>query len=80
MKTKRSATQLVKEKQAIYKTENTITIPVELFETAESKEEIEDWLLVHSPEFIRKMRKARKNDAEGKFIAWEQAKKKLNTK
>ena len=72
--------QFIKEKQISYQTGNTITIPIEVFETAESKEEIEDWLLAHDPEFIKRMLKARKNDIEGKGIPWEQVKAKLNIK
>ncbi len=37
-------------------------------------EELEDWLLVHNPEFIARMRRARENDLAGKSIAWEQVK------
>ncbi|PIU84149.1 MAG: hypothetical protein COS68_00250 [Elusimicrobia bacterium CG06_land_8_20_14_3_00_38_11] len=78
MKNKKS--EFLRETKTTYKTTNTITIPVEVFETAESKEEIEDWLLVHDPEFIKRMLKARKNDIEGKGIPWEQVKAKLNIK
>ena len=40
-------------------------------------EELEDWLLVHSPEFIARMRRARQNDLTGRSIAWEQVKQEL---
>ena len=70
----------VKDRQTIYKAKQTITIPLGVFETAESKEEIEDWLLAHDHEFIERMRKARKNDLEEKGIPWEQVKKRLNIK
>ena len=67
----------VKEKQSTYGAGNTITIPVEVFETAESKEEIEDWLLAHDPEFIKRMRKAKADMDAGKGITLEELKKKL---
>ena len=35
-------------------------------------EELEDWLLVHNPEFIVRMRRARENDLAGRSIAWKQ--------
>jgi hypothetical protein len=40
-------------------------------------EELEDWLLVHNPEFIARMRRARENDLAGRSIAWEQVKQEL---
>lgn len=40
-------------------------------------EELEDWLLVHSPEFISRMLRARENDLAGRSIAWEQVKQEL---
>lgn len=73
---KKNKSQFIKEKQIAY-TGNTITIPVEVFETAESKEEIEDWLLAHDPEFIKRMRKAKADMDAGKGITLEEVKKKL---
>lgn len=71
----------VKERKAVYQTKpDVVTIPVTVFETAESKEELEDWLLANDREFIEKMRKVRKDDLAGKFISWEEVKKKLNIK
>lgn len=76
----KSKSQFIKETKTIYKTSDTITIPLEVFETAESKEEIEDWLLAHDSEFIKKMLKARKEDIDGKDIPWEQVRKRLDIK
>ncbi|MEW6556633.1 MAG: hypothetical protein AB1349_04670 [Elusimicrobiota bacterium] len=76
---KKKKAQFVKEQCVNYKT-NTITIPVEVFETADTKEEIEDWLLAHDPEFIKRMRKAKADMEAGKFIPWEQVKQKLSIK
>jgi len=68
----------VKEKKAVYGTEtNVIKIPVTVFETVESKEELEDWLLVHNPEFIKRMKKARADDLAGKGKTLEEIKRKL---
>jgi hypothetical protein len=57
-----------------------ITIPVGVFDSAESKEDIEDWLLAHNDKFIQRMRKARKDDLEGKCITLEELAKELNIK
>jgi len=74
-------TFLVKEKISVYNAdEETITIPVKVFETADTIGEIEDWLLAHDPEFIKRMREARKQDLEGKCITLKQLKKELNTR
>ncbi len=39
-----------------------VTFPLSVFETADLKEDLEDWLLSQDPEFIKKMRKARRED------------------
>ena len=49
-----------------------LTIPVSVFETAETKEELEDWLLAHDPEFIKEMTRI-KNEESGKGIPLEEA-------
>ena len=54
-----------------------IVFPKSVFETAETKEELEDWLLTQNPEFIKKLRKARKDDLAGKGKDWEEIKKEL---
>jgi len=41
-----------------------------VFETADSKEDLEDWLLVQNAEFIKKMRKVRQDDLSGKGKDW----------
>jgi len=55
----------------------TITFPISVFETADSKEDLEDWLLAQSPEFIKKMRKARHDDVHGKGRDWQTLKKEV---
>jgi len=45
-----------------------ITFPLSVFETADTKEDLEDWLLSQDPEFIKKMRKARREDISGKGL------------
>jgi len=55
----------------------TVTFPVSVFETADTKEDLEDWLLSQNPEFIRKMRKTRKDDLLGKGKSWESLKREL---
>jgi hypothetical protein len=54
-----------------------ISFPVSVFETADTKEDLEDWLLAQDAEFIRKMNKARKDDIEDKGKDWRQIKKEL---
>ena len=59
------------------KEKKTVTFPLTVFETASTKEDLEDWLLSQNPEFIKKMRKARKDDLEGRGTDWEALKKDL---
>ena len=59
------------------KEKKTVTFPLTVFETANTKEDLEDWLLSQNPEFIKKMRKARKDDLEGRGTDWEALKKDL---
>ena len=54
-----------------------IAFPVSIFETADTKEDLEDWLLSQNTEFLRKMKKAGKDDIEGKGKDWNQLKKEL---
>lgn len=54
-----------------------VSFPLSVFETADTKEDLEDWLLAQNPEFIRKMRKARKDDLRGMGKDWETLKKEL---
>ena len=57
--------------------EKKVTFPLRIFETAETKDDLEDWLLAHNPEFIKKMRKAKKEDIEEKGKDWDELKKEL---
>jgi len=52
-----------------------VTFPLSVFETADTKEDLEDWLLSQNPEFIKKMRKARQEDILGKGKSWESIKR-----
>ncbi len=54
-----------------------VTFPLSVFETADTKEDLEDWLLSQNPDFIKKMRKARHDDLQGKGRNWELLKKEL---
>lgn len=58
-------------------TKKEITIPLTVFETADTKEDIEDWLIAHNPEFLRRLDNARKDDLEGKGKSWKSIKKEL---
>ncbi|MDH5187113.1 MAG: hypothetical protein OEW70_08640 [candidate division WOR-3 bacterium] len=57
-----------------------IKIPIRVFETADSKEDIEDWLLSQNKKFIRQMRKARKEDLSGQWITLKKLKRELSIK
>jgi hypothetical protein len=54
-----------------------VTFPLNVFETADTKEDLEDWLLSQNPAFIKKMRKARREDVQGKGKSWKSLKKEL---
>ena len=55
----------------------TVTFPISVFETADSKEDLEDWLLVQNAELIKKMRNAKQADLSGKGRDWKTLKKEL---
>jgi len=54
-----------------------ITIPVSVWESAETLEDLEDWLLAHNPEFVRRMLKAKKEEEEGRLVTLEEVEKSL---
>jgi len=54
-----------------------VTFPLSVFETADTKEDLEDWLLSQDPEFIKKMRKTRREDILGKGKSWGSLKREL---
>ncbi|MDP2168205.1 MAG: hypothetical protein Q8J64_07740 [Thermodesulfovibrionales bacterium] len=58
-------------------TKKNVIFPVSVFETADTKEDLEDWLLAQNPEFIKKMRKAKKDDMQGKGKDWKTLKTEL---
>ncbi len=59
------------------KEHKTVTFPVSVFETADTKEDLEDWLLAHDPEFLKRMRKIQKDDIQGKGRDWKTLKREL---
>jgi hypothetical protein len=51
---------------------NVIEIPRGVWETAETKEDIEDWLLAHNPKLIRQLRRIRRHEdlaGQGKTLS-----------
>jgi hypothetical protein len=58
----------------------TVSFPLSVFETADTKEDLEDWLLSQDSEFIKKMRKARQEDLLGKGKSWESLKREQRIK
>jgi hypothetical protein len=61
----------------IKKERETATFPRSVFETADTKEDLEDWLLSQNPEFIEKMREMRREDLSGKGKSWQSRKREL---
>ncbi len=59
----------------INKKDDTVTFPLSVFKTADTIEDLEDWLLSNNSDFIRRMRKARQEDIQGKGKNWEALKK-----
>ena len=59
------------------KKSDVIVFPLSVFETADTKEDLEDWLLSQNRDFIRGMRKARQDDLKGRGKDWNQLKKEL---
>ncbi|OGL41608.1 MAG: hypothetical protein A2042_05040 [Candidatus Schekmanbacteria bacterium GWA2_38_11] len=59
------------------KRKQTVTFPLSVFETADTKADLEDWLLSQNADFIKNMRKARGDDLQGKGKNWESLKKEL---
>ena len=55
----------------------TITFPRSVFDTADTKEDLEDWLISQNPEFIKRMRKAKQDDLLGKGKEWTELKREL---
>jgi hypothetical protein len=41
---------------------NVIEIPMEVWETAETKEDLEDWLLTHNLKLVRQLRRIRRHE------------------
>ncbi|MBF0542445.1 MAG: hypothetical protein HQK91_13460 [Nitrospirae bacterium] len=54
-----------------------VSFPISIFESAETKEELEDWLMCQDPEFIESLRKARQEHLRGEGTDWETIKKEL---
>lgn len=54
-----------------------VSFPLTVFETADTIDDLEDWLLGHDPDFVRRMREARKDDLQGKGKDWDALKKEL---
>lgn len=58
-----------------------VSIPKTVFATAETLEDLEDWLLSRNPDFIKGMRRIRREeDLKGKGISLETLCKKWNIK
>ncbi|MBI4661120.1 MAG: hypothetical protein HY735_20005 [Verrucomicrobia bacterium] len=47
-----------------------VEIPIEVLESVDTLDELEDWLMAQNPRLIRELRQARKDDLTGKFKPW----------
>jgi len=47
-----------------------VRIPVEVLESVDTLDELEDWLTAQNPRLVRELRQARQDDANGKFKPW----------
>jgi hypothetical protein len=52
-----------------------ISFPIAVFQTAETKDDLENWLLANNPDFIKRMRKAREEDLGSRGKTWTEFKK-----
>ena len=48
----------------------TVEIPIEVLESVDTLDELEDWLTAHNPRIMRELRQARQDDVAGKFKPW----------
>ena len=48
----------------------TVEIPIEVLESVDTLDELEDWLTAHHPQIMRELRLARRDDLRGKFKTW----------
>ncbi len=54
-----------------------VVIPVEVFEAAESLDDLEDWLIAHNEELLARLREAREQHRRGDVKTLEEVKKDL---
>lgn len=48
----------------------TIEIPIEVLQSVDTLDELEDWLMAQNPRLMRELRQARKDDLADKFKVW----------
>ncbi len=56
-----------------------LKIPLPVFESAETKEELEDWLLAHDSQFLKEMQRI-KEEESGNGVSLEEAAKQWRIK
>jgi len=54
-----------------------VVIPFDIFENAETIEELEEWLIANNEEIIARLRKARDEDLEGGGLSAEKVREEL---
>ncbi len=60
--------------------EKTIQIPVSVFESADSKEDLEDWLMSHDSDFVEELRQIKVQAEAGEGRPLSELAKKWNIK
>ncbi|MBI5300297.1 MAG: hypothetical protein HY877_08430 [Deltaproteobacteria bacterium] len=60
--------------------EKIIQIPMSVFESADSKEDLEDWLISHDADFIEELRRIKTEADQGKGRPLSELAKKWNIK
>ncbi len=48
----------------------TVEIPIQVLESVDTLDELEDWLTAHHPRVMRESRATRREDIAGKFKLW----------
>jgi len=48
----------------------TVEIPIEVLESVDTLDELEDWLTANNPRIMRELRQARRDDLLGRFKRW----------
>jgi hypothetical protein len=48
----------------------TVEIPIQVLDSVDTLDELEDWLTANNPKVMRELRRARREDLAGEFLPW----------